>query len=79
MPNVQQAYRAYVDSLRPADKVRRVEQMLYWTRELLARQVRQELGDIGDEQIRWEVARRMYGSDPRFLKLLQQKARDVSH
>ena len=73
MSVVEQEYRKRVDAMSPVDKMHRMEQLLNWTRELIARQVRLNKGNVSDEQIKWEVCLRMYGDDPRFRKLLQQR------
>lgn len=78
MSTVEELYRSHIDSLTPVEKMRRVEQLLSWTRDLLARTIRAEAGDVNDEQLRWEVARRLYGGDARFLKLLDERAPNVS-
>ncbi len=73
MSTVEEAYRQAMDAMTPAEKFARVEGFLSWTRSLLARQIKAELGDVSEERIKSEVAIRMYGSDPRFRKLLEQR------
>jgi len=78
MSLVEDLYRAHVDSLSHCEKFQRVENLLQWTREVIARRVHVELGDMDDERLRWEVAMRMYGSDRRFRKLLERRRPHVS-
>ena len=52
--------------------------MFHWTRELLARQIQAELGEMSAERLKWEVARRMYGVDPAAQTLIDRKLADVS-
>lgn len=57
----------------------RVEAFLAWTRNLIARQVRAALGpSVADERIRWEVALRMYESDPVVARLIREQIARVS-
>lgn len=74
---VEQAYQQAVDALTPAEKLARMHALLFWARNLYARQLREKLGDVSDERLKWEVALRQYGSDPRTRNLIEQKLRDV--
>lgn len=75
---VEQQYRSRMDSLSPKERVARCAAMLKWTRDLLGRQVVEELGPISDERVKWEVARRMYGSDPAAKAIVERRLADVS-
>ena len=75
---VEQVYQQAVDAMTPAEKFARMHALLFWARDLYARQLREKLGDVSDERLKWEVALRQYGSDPRTRKLIEQKLRDVS-
>jgi hypothetical protein len=75
--NVEEYYRQAVDAMTPAQKFARMHAFLYWVRDLYARQLRDELGDISDERLRWEVCRRLYYGDRRARELIEQKLRDV--
>ena len=77
MTVVEEAYRSGMDAMAPVEKLRRMEELLRWTRELMARQIRRELPNLDDDQIQWEVCLRMYGSDSRFRRLLQQRVLDT--
>lgn len=79
MSLVEEAYCRAIDAMPPAEKMARVESFLAWTRNLIARQVRAELGEgVGDERIRWEVALRMYDSDPQMDRLIREQIARVS-
>ena len=67
-----------MDALSPKERIARCAAMLKWTRDLLARQVNTELGVISDERLKWEVAKRMYGSDPTTKAMIDQRLEDVS-
>ncbi|MFO0820782.1 MAG: hypothetical protein U1A77_22730 [Pirellulales bacterium] len=75
---VQQAYYSQIDSLTPSERMARCVAMLHWTRELLGRQLLAELGPLPAQRLKWEVAKRMYGSDPVALALIERKLADVS-
>jgi hypothetical protein len=77
MSLVEEAYRQSVDAMTPAEKFARMHALLNWARELYARQIRAELGDVSEERLKWEVALRQYGSDPRSRALLEEKLRHV--
>ena len=75
---VEQQYNSRMDALSPQERIARCAAMLKWTRDLLARQVIAELGAISEERLKWEVARRMYGSDPTAKAIIDQRLEDVS-
>jgi hypothetical protein len=77
MSLVEDAYRQAVDAMTPAEKFARMHALLYWARDLYARQLRDKLGDVSDERIKWEVVLRQYGSDRRTRELIERKLRDV--
>ena len=74
---VEQQYNSKMDALSPQERIARCAAMLKWTRDLLARQVTSELGAISDERLKWEVAKRMYGSDPAANAIIDQRLKDV--
>ena len=75
---VEKDYQAQMASLSPRERMARCAAMLKWTRDLLARQVTEELGSISDEQLKWEVAKRMYGADPTASAFIERRLADVS-
>jgi hypothetical protein len=56
-------YRKRVDAMTIAERVRRAEDLLAWTRGFIARQILEERGPLSDERLKWEVALRQYGAD----------------
>ena len=82
MPNVdnvdiEETYWNIVSTMTPAEKFARMHAMLNWARDLYARQLREKLGDVSDERLRWEVALRQYGGDRRTRELIERKLEDV--
>lgn len=73
MSLVEDAYQQAMNAMPGTQKMARVEAFLAWTRNLIARQVRATLGpSVSDERIRWEVALRMYESDPVVSRLIRE-------
>jgi hypothetical protein len=75
---VKQQYLSRIDLLSPQERVARCAAMLKWTRDLLGRQVIDELGAMSTERLKWEVARRLYGSDPAIRAIIDRELADVS-
>jgi hypothetical protein len=75
---VEQQYQARMDSLLPKERVARCAAMLKWTRDVLARQVIDELGAVSTERLKWEVAKRLYGADPAARAIIERRLADVS-
>jgi hypothetical protein len=46
--------------------------LLHWVRDLYARQLRDKLGNVSDERIKWEVALRQYGSNRTTRELIER-------
>ena len=57
----------------PAQRVQRAEALLRWSREFILRQIRTEHPDISDDELRWELAFRLYGSDPHFRAWAEER------
>jgi hypothetical protein len=78
MSAVEKEYLRQIDALAGKERVARSMAMLQWTREMLARQIVAEAGAMRDEQLKWEVARRLYGSDPAIREMIERRSADVS-
>lgn len=78
MSTVEAEYRARMDALTASQRIERSMAMLQWTRELLSRQVVAESGAMSDERLRWEVALRLYKSDPTTRSMIEQRLANVS-
>ncbi|MBI1347938.1 hypothetical protein GC163_16810 [bacterium] len=77
MPLVEDAYQQSIDAMTPAQRLARAHSLLHWVRDLYARQLRDQLGDISTERLRWEVAMRLYQGDLQARTLIERKLRDV--
>ena len=78
MSKSQQQYQTRMDQLSGKQRVARAMGMLQWTREMLARQIVEELGEMSPEQLKWQVALRLYGADQRLVEMIARKLADVS-
>ena len=78
MSAIEIEYRSRMDALSAKQRVARSMAMLQWTREMLARQVVADSGAMSDERLRWEVALRLYGSEPATRRMIEQRLADVS-
>lgn len=75
---VDKQYNSRMDALSPHERIARCAAMLKWTRDLLARQIIAELGEMSHERLKWEVAKRMYGADKAAGAIIDQRLNDVS-
>lgn len=75
---VDQHYQSRMDSLAPKQRVERCMVLLQWTRELAGRQIVAESGPMSTERLKWEVAKRLYGTDPCARAIIDRKLADVS-
>lgn len=75
--NIEQIYWQRMDALTPKQRVARSAAMLRWARRCIARQISAERGPMSDQRLKWEVALRMYGADPRARATIERKLADV--
>lgn len=78
MSSVEDHYQAAMDALTPQERVARSMAMLSWARESLARQIEAERGPLPPEQLKWEVAKRLYSGDPAAVAMIDRILADVS-
>jgi len=68
---VEARYRARIDSMSIAERVQRAADLFAWSRGFVTRQLFSELGPVTPERLKWEVALRQYGSDPRVRLMIE--------
>lgn len=78
MNPVEREYQSRMDALTGKERVARSAALLAWARQMLARRIRAEKGEISDERVKWEVALRLYGSDPAVCRMIESELADVS-
>ena len=76
---IEQHYQTQVSELSAAERMARSVAMLQWTRQLLARQVTAEMGDMPPERLKLEVALRQYGSEPAVRAMIEERLQHVPH
>ena len=52
--------------------------MFAWTREQMARQIREQAPQLSLEEIKWNLALKLYGREPEVVKLIQEQLSRVS-
>lgn len=78
MSRIESEYQRRMEALEGKERVARAMAMLHWAREMLARQIVSEVGALSEEQLKWEVAARLYGPDDPVHKAIQARLTDVS-
>ena len=77
MTAIETEYQSRMSNLQGTQRVARAMGMLRWTREMLARQIVAEHGEMSDERLKLQVAMRLYGADDRTRKLIERRLADV--
>ncbi len=70
--NVELEYRARIDAMSVADRIRRTEVLFNWSRDYLVRSIVAARGQMSDDDVKWEVALRQYGADPATRELIDE-------
>ncbi len=70
--NVELEYRARIDAMSVADRIRRTEVLFNWSRDYLVRSIVAARGQMSDEDVKWGVALRQYGADPVTRQLIDE-------
>ncbi len=74
---IQRRFQARMDALSPCERVERATAMFLWSREIVTRRVLAELGPMSPERLKWEVALRQYGADPRTRTMIERRLASV--
>lgn len=75
---IEKHYQAQMDALSAKERVERAIAMAKWTRDLISRQILSEKGTLSAEQLKWEVALRLYGADTCSRTIIERKLASVS-
>lgn len=70
--SVENEYRALIDAMTVAERVRRAEALLMWSGDYLARSILATHGPISEATLKREIALRRYGSDPAVRRLIDE-------
>lgn len=79
MTIIEQRYQEAVDRLSVREKIAQSFAMFDWARGWIARQIIEERGAMGAEQLRWEVALRIYGDEPAMRQLIERHLHELQH
>lgn len=72
MNEIERIYNERVQQMSAVERVRRAESAFGWSQDFLARSIRHELPELSPIEFKWELAKRQYGSDANFLRLLEE-------
>ena len=75
---VELEYDRRVKAMSLAERVAGSAAMFAWTREQMARQIREQAPQLSPEEIKWNVALKLYGREPEVVKLIQEQLSRVS-
>lgn len=75
---VEMEYEKRWKAMSHAEKVSRSAAMLAWTRQQIARRIRDADPNLSDEEVKWHVALKLYEREPEVVKLIQEQLSSVS-
>jgi hypothetical protein len=78
MSPIEQEYQTRMDALSGRERIARSLALLAWSRQMIARQIIAERGEMSEERLKWEVALRLYGSEPAVCQMIESELTDVS-
>ena len=78
MTLIEQEYQSRMDVLPGRERIARSLALLAWSRQMIARRIIAERGEISAERLKWEVALRLYGSDSTVRRMIESELTDVS-
>lgn len=75
---VELEYARRLKGMSPAEKMARSAAMFAWTRQQMARRIRNLAPSLSDEEVKWHVALKLYEQEPEVVKLIQERLSRVS-
>lgn len=76
--NLDDEYRARVQAMTPVERVNRAVSLFAWSQGLLERSVTAEQPTLSSDRLKWEVALRQYGADPKARLLIDELRRSAA-
>ncbi len=76
--NIESEYRARIDAMSVVERIRRAEALFSWSQSYLARSIVASQGPMSDDDLKWEVALRQYGTHPATKALIDELRNRVS-
>lgn len=78
MNPIENDYVSRMDATSDRERVTRAVSVLAWSRQMIARRLVAEKGEMSEERLKWEVALRLYGSDPVISRMIESELAGVS-
>ena len=78
MTLIEQEYQSRMDALPGKERIARSLALLAWTRQMIARRIIAERGEMSEERLKREVALQLYGGDPTVCRMIESELADVS-
>jgi hypothetical protein len=78
MSPIEQEYQSRMGALSGKERIARALSLLAWSRQMTARQILADRGEMSERRLKWEVALRLYGSDPTVRRMIESEMADVS-
>ena len=78
MSPIEQEYQSRMDALSGKERIARALSLLAWSRQMIARQLLADRREMSEDRLKWEVALRLYGSDPAVRRMIESELVDVS-
>ncbi len=75
---VELEYQRRNDAMSPSERIARSAAMFVWTRQQMARQVLKTNSTLSEEQVKWQVALKLYEHEPEVVKLILEHLQHVS-
>lgn len=72
MTEVDIEYERSWKAMSSVEKMARSAAMFAWTRQQIALRIRQEKPNLTDEELKWEVALKLYENEPEVVKLIKE-------
>lgn len=72
MKTIEEMYQERIAAMTPAERIERMANLYSWARDVIARGITEELGEMPAEELKWRVAMRIYGRNPESRKLIQR-------
>ncbi|MBL8873877.1 MAG: hypothetical protein JNK90_29145 [Planctomycetaceae bacterium] len=72
MTEVDIEYERRWKAMSSVEKMARCAAMFAWTRQQIALRIRQEKPNLTDEELKWEVALKLYENEPEVVKLIKE-------
>jgi hypothetical protein len=69
--DVEHEYRARIQAMSIVERIQRAEALFKWSRGFLARSIVAAKGPLSDDALKYEMALRLYGSDPEMKALIE--------